>query len=258
MHVILAATFLFMAGCETTGNTTGSASQNTERTPVANGGISTFGTSNPAVTATNARGTLTEAATSTGTGTTNVTSANPPLPPAIAADGTNSASTMNTSPNNNISATASTANAGSPASFSVPSTYQSSFNTRYPQASNVQWSRYDNANIPIDWELTDWTRLGDNDYVVRYNMGTETYHTWYDAEGNWIGTSGTMKNMSGLPSAINTMLATKYKGYTISSANTEYWKDQTAYEIEMKNATTKVKLLVDANGNIIKEKSKVQ
>lgn len=297
-HAIVAGALLFMVGCETTGNTTGTTSRSNDAgSSSATAGTSTSGNTNPATTSTNARGTLTEGSTAAGSGTTTTTTS-PATSSGTTMSGTNSSSTSpnpttqsgttanantaNTSTMNSAGTTGTTASgtpqtgttnnsmnqtsagvnnsstAGSAGTFSVPSTYQSAFSTRYPKASNVQWSRYSSTDVPIDWELTDWAKMDNDDYVVRYNIGTDPYYSWYDSEGNWVGTSAAMKNTSGLPSAINTMLANKYKGYTISSAHTEYWKDRTAYEIEMKSGTTKVKLLVDANGNVIKEKTKTQ
>ena len=52
------------------------------------------------------------------------------------------------------------------------------------------------------------------------------------------------------------MLKDKYKDYTIESAQRESWKDQAAYELNLANGDTKLKVLVDANGNVIKEKTK--
>ena len=34
------------------------------------------------------------------------------------------------------------------------------------------------------------------------------------------------------------------------------WKDHLAYEIKLKNGDNKIKLLVDENGNLLKEKNK--
>lgn len=266
---IVAAALFFMVGCETTGNTTGSTSSNSNvGTTPATAGTSTSGATNPATTSTNARSTLTEGSTAAGSGTTTNTSAATATGTTVngttsnannANVATQSGPPATNNPMNQTSAGVNNAtSAGTAGAFAVPPSHQSAFSTRYPGASNVQWSRYNSTDVPIDWELTDWTKLDNDDYVVRYHIGTDPYYSWYDSDGNWVGTSVAMKNTSGLPAAINTMLASKYKGYTISSANTEYWKDRTAYEIEMSNATTKVKLLVDANGNVIKEKTKTQ
>ena len=59
-----------------------------------------------------------------------------------------------------------------------------------------------------------------------------------------------------LPAAVNTAVTTKYAGYSITDINREFQKDRVAYEIEMKKENSRVKLLVDAEGNIIKEKMK--
>jgi hypothetical protein len=52
------------------------------------------------------------------------------------------------------------------------------------------------------------------------------------------------------------MLKDKYKDYTIESAQRESWKDQVGYELILVNGDTKTKVLVDANGNVLKEKAK--
>jgi len=55
---------------------------------------------------------------------------------------------------------------------------------------------------------------------------------------------------------VNTTIANKYAGYTIESVNREFQKDRITYEIEMKKDNSRVKLLVDGDGNVIKEKMK--
>ena len=65
-----------------------------------------------------------------------------------------------------------------------------------------------------------------------------------------------MKDFTQLPAPVNTVVTSKYSGYNITSVNREFQKDKVAYEIELKKEDSKVKLLVDADGNIIKEKTK--
>ena len=65
-----------------------------------------------------------------------------------------------------------------------------------------------------------------------------------------------MKDYTKLPAAVNTAITNKYSGYSITGINREFQKDKIAYEIEMKKDNSKVKLLVDKDGNIIKEKMK--
>lgn len=150
-------------------------------------------------------------------------------------------------------ATSTSANA---AYADVPTTIQTSFTTQYPSAANVVWSGYDVALVPIDWELTDWPVLGSNDYMVRYDLDNSKYYSWYDANGNWVGTAYVVNDHNALPSAVTTTLNSQYPGYSITSLQRESWKDHMAYEIKMENGNNKVKLLVDDNGTIIKQKTK--
>lgn len=137
----------------------------------------------------------------------------------------------------------------------VPTVITTNFERQYPSATEVVWGSYDVAVVPIDWELTDWTAPGTDDYMVTFNSGTDKYYAWYDANGDWIGTAYTVKSNS-LPTAINTMLNDKFNGYTIEMTQKEMWKDRVAYEIRLKNGDSKTKILVDNEGNIIKQKTK--
>ncbi|MGZ3951566.1 MAG: PepSY-like domain-containing protein [Flavisolibacter sp.] len=143
------------------------------------------------------------------------------------------------------------------AAFMVPSNIQTAFSAQYPQATSVTWAPYDVTVVPIDWDLTDWTVLSPKDYTATYTMNGNRYYSWYDANGNWIGTTYDITDYhNGLPASVNETIASKYSGYTIDKASQVTWKDQTAYELKLKNGDNKIKLLVDANGNIIKQKDK--
>jgi hypothetical protein len=143
------------------------------------------------------------------------------------------------------------------AAYDVPAGIQTSFTTQYPNASGVAWSRYDAAVVPIDWELTDnWTPLTSNDYAVQFMMDNNTYYAWYDANGNWIGTTYAVSN-NNLPMAVNNLLQSQFSAYRIDKVQREMWKDRTAYEIKLKGDNDqKVKLLVAEDGTIIKQKLK--
>jgi hypothetical protein len=139
----------------------------------------------------------------------------------------------------------------------VPTGIRSDFAVSYPDATNVVWNRYDAATVPIDWELTGWTVLDADDYVVTFNMAGDSYYGWYDSNGALVGTAYAITDYSRLPYAVNTLLKNNYKDYTIEAVQRESWKSQTAYELKLKKADdTKIKLLVDANGNVLKEKLK--
>ena len=139
----------------------------------------------------------------------------------------------------------------------VPAGTQTAFTTQYPGAINVVWSKYDaQVAVPIDWELAGWTAIDADDFLVRFDHENENYHAWYDSDGNWIGSAVVVKDYTQLPAPVNTTVTSKYPGYSITSVNKEIQKDRVAYEIELNKDNTKAKLLVDANGNIIKEKTK--
>ena len=140
--------------------------------------------------------------------------------------------------------------------YNVPSTIQTSFTTQYPTANNVVWSAYDVATVPVDWELTSWTTLSPTDHAVTFDLDGNKYHAWYDANGNWIGSAYAVTNTTSLPAAINSTITNRYPGYTIDQVQREMWKDHMAYEVKLKNGDNKVKLLVDENGNVLKEKTK--
>jgi hypothetical protein len=136
----------------------------------------------------------------------------------------------------------------------VPSNIKGNFAVQYPDATNIVWNSYDVATVPIDWEMTGWTQLDNNDYVVTFNVGSDQYYGWYDNSGTLVGTAYAITDYSKLPYAVNTMLQNSYKDYSIEGAQRESWGTQTAYEIKLKNGDMKTKLLVDAQGNVIKEK----
>jgi len=140
----------------------------------------------------------------------------------------------------------------------VPSGTVTTFTTQYPGATRVVWSAYDPAVVPIDWELTGWPVLTTNDYVVRFNLDNSDYYGYYDANGDWVGTAMVLTDYNTLPQAVTTMISADYPGYTIATVQKEFKGDKVAYEIQLKNGDSKMKMLVDANGNVIKKKVKTQ
>ena len=152
--------------------------------------------------------------------------------------------------------TTTTTTTANPAFADVPVVIQTNFKTQYPAASNITWTTHDAVAVPIDWELAGWNTMDAGDYVVRFDMENEKYYAWYDANGEWIGSAYLVKNHSMLPAAVHTTISNQYSGYAIESVQREFWKDKSAFEIKLKNGDNKVKLLVDANGQILKSKLK--
>jgi hypothetical protein len=137
----------------------------------------------------------------------------------------------------------------------VPLTIRSGFAVNYPDASNVVWNRYDAAIVPIDWEMTGWTALDTDDYAVSFDMGGSKYYAWYDSNGELVGTAYAVTDHTKLPGAVTTLLNNNYKGYTIDAIQREMWRSNTAYELKLSQGDKKIKLLVDSNGSVIKEKA---
>jgi len=138
----------------------------------------------------------------------------------------------------------------------VPQATRTSFETKYPNASNVRWSKYQPVEAKTDLDDTDVRyNLDTNDYVVKFNMDNVDYLAWYD-DGSWIYTSAVIPDHSKLPAVVNAMLRDKYPGYTIVEAEKENDKDRTMYEVEIEKGSDKWKLLIAENGEVIKKKGR--
>lgn len=131
------------------------------------------------------------------------------------------------------------------------------FVTQYPNGTNVVWSYYDpNTVILNDWELAGWTQPTVEDYAVRFDMDGEVYYAWYDSDGTWIGTAYVVEDHTRLPVSIHSSIRSLYPSYTFSKVNREFYGDTAVYEVTLKNDKSKVVLLVDDYGNIVKSKVK--
>lgn len=141
-------------------------------------------------------------------------------------------------------------------SVEVPATTRTSFETKYPNAANVQWKRYTSDPVTVvDWDLTGWPMLDTNDYYVTFDWDGNNYYAWYDEEGNWIGATTTLTDHSKLPAAVNNAIKNQYAGYTIVEVDVENDKNRTAYEVELDKGGEKVKVLFSENGTVIKKKT---
>lgn len=141
----------------------------------------------------------------------------------------------------------------------APDAIQTSFSAQYPGAINVVWMNYDPTVEPsIDWELAGWDAMDASDYVVRFDMNGDNYYAWYDNNGDWIGTAYVVTDYKTLPSAVTATLNSQFSDYHITKIEREFHKDRVAYEVVLARSSdgSKIKLLVDANGNIIKQKTK--
>ena len=143
------------------------------------------------------------------------------------------------------------------AAYDLPVSIRADFEAQYPTATNVTWMQYDATTTPIDWEMTGWEPLDANDYVVRFDLANDQYYAWYDSNGGWIGSAYVVHDYTKLPAAVHALLTNQFRDYTIENVQREMWSGKTAYEIKLKKTDDdKVKLLVDSNGMILKQKNK--
>lgn len=152
--------------------------------------------------------------------------------------------------------TSSRTSSSSNAAYSTPADLQTSFTTQYPTASNATWSAYDATMSPIDWELSGWPAADVTAHSVAFDMDSSRYYAYYGADGTWIGSTYAISDYTKLPEAVHNAVKEKYSAYTIDKVQQEMWKDKMAYELKLKNGDNKIKLLVDNQGNVLKEKLK--
>lgn len=160
--------------------------------------------------------------------------------------------TVNTSVTTPESTTVSTTT--STTSIDVPEPTRTAFQTKYPNATNVTWRKYE-PNDAIEWDWTGWPTMDTGDYVVSYNWDGTEYWTWYDDKNNWVGTVSPVTDHASLPAAVNKTVQTEFAGYTITNVDKENDKNRTAYEIEMSKGDDRMKALIAENGKVIKKKS---
>ncbi len=142
-------------------------------------------------------------------------------------------------------------------SVDVPASTRTTFETKYPSAKNVQWTRYNTATAtPVEWDMAGWPPLDTNDYVVAFDWDGYDYYAWYDEGGNWIGSTYTVTDHSKLPASVNSAIQKDFAGYTIVEVDREMDKNRSAYEVELQKGDDKLKVLFDDNGKVIKKKTR--
>lgn len=138
----------------------------------------------------------------------------------------------------------------------VPMGIKKSFDEKYPQASNIKWTRPD-TNTMFDWEMTDWPRPDSSSFAASFNWDNADYWAWYDSAGTWIGAVNNISDYGSLPKPVNFEINKEFKGYTITSVKRENDKNRTAFEIVIENGDDHGKLLIDENGKVLKQKMTV-
>ena len=135
----------------------------------------------------------------------------------------------------------------------VPEKTKTSFETKYPKASNTVWKRYEPLET-IEWNWYEWPSMDTSDYMVTYNLDGSNYWTWYDEQGEWIGTVANISDFNTLPAAVTKTLNSQFDGFTIKNVDKENDKNRSAYEIDLEKGTDKMKVLVSESGTVMKKK----
>ena len=139
----------------------------------------------------------------------------------------------------------------------VPVATRTSFEAKYPQASNVVWTYHEPEVVaPIEWDWVEWPKIDTTDYVANFKVNDDDYWVWYDNGGTWIGTVAEINDYSSLPPAVANTIKTQFPGFKITSVDKENDKNRTAYEIKMEKGEDKMKALIDESGNVMKKKGK--
>lgn len=139
----------------------------------------------------------------------------------------------------------------------VPEKVKTEFKTKYPNATNEEWTTYDPAyDYSYDWEMTGWPKMDTSYYTVNYDWNGGDYWVFYTPDWEWMATVEPIKS-DAVPAAVNKTLNAKYKAYTVESVNKENDKNREAYEIKLVNGQDKMKVLIDSKGNVMKAKGNV-
>jgi putative PepSY-like beta-lactamase-inhibitor len=160
--------------------------------------------------------------------------------------------------NDKSTATAPTSLTNPPAvipEYNPPDNVRTSFQTKYPGASDVTWSPYKTYDR-INWEWTGWPSMDTSYYAVNYTVDNKPHMSWWDKLGKWIGSSSTIEDSTMLPDPVKKTIKNNYAGYKITSIDEENDKNRTAYEIKLEKGDAHARILVDRNGKILKKDAK--
>ena len=157
---------------------------------------------------------------------------------------------------NSAIATDNTGTAGTASgTIDVPEGTRTTFETKYPQASNVQWRRYRRAEGENP-QSSDWNyNLDTSDYEVSFRFNDMDYMAWYN-DGNWLRSSTRVSDVASLPGKINDVIKKEYPGFTVVEVDKEEYGDGHQYEVELKKDTTNWKIHITPNGHITKRQPK--
>ncbi len=135
----------------------------------------------------------------------------------------------------------------------VPASTKTSFETKYPGATNVNWRRYNPDNYKTDVD-DDWRKnLDTSDYEVSFRFNDVDYWAWYD-NGEWYYETMKMTDHAKLPAAVNSAIQKSYKDYKITEVDVENDKNRRIYEVDLEKDGEKWNIHFDENGKVVKSK----
>ena len=136
----------------------------------------------------------------------------------------------------------------------VPLAIQTSFSTKYPNATKVMWYQYTpdkaKATDPTVW----YYGLDDKDYYVTYTWQDADYIAWYD-NGNWIRSSQRIDDID-LPADVMRAINTQYPGYRIVDVDLERDNKQELYEVKLEKGDTKWNVHYTPTGTVSRKKER--
>jgi hypothetical protein len=135
----------------------------------------------------------------------------------------------------------------------VPDNVRISFQTKYPQAVNPMWYKY--QDMKDDYTDTYIGYYDPNNYYVTYRTNDVDYISWYSPTGEWVMTTNTISNDK-LPAAALKALQQSYNGYTVVKVDEEHYNGGTRYDVKLRKGEEKLKIHVTADGQVLKAKDK--
>ncbi len=136
----------------------------------------------------------------------------------------------------------------------VPTTARSSFSTKYSNASNTRWGRYQPENDGYN-DTYQEAQLDTSVFEVNYRYNDNDYRSWYDSQGAWLGTMYYIP-VEQVPMDVKTAVEKAYSGYNIVKVGEEEYKDGKKYDIKLEKGDEKIKIHVTSSGEILKYKEK--
>lgn len=139
----------------------------------------------------------------------------------------------------------------------APENVKASFQTKYPDASGTQWTRYDPADDEGYKDEFQEAKLDTSYYKVRYNRNGVEYVTYYNPSGSWVRTLFPVENDK-VPASIHTTIQKDYSGYSVVKVEEEDDDDGKKYEVKLKKGEDKLKLHFNSSGEVLKYKEKAE